>query len=140
MKRVTIAEHNRLQLSQRIKFEIHQNIYTIHKYTMVKFILKVRLFIWHIRLYLTQGLSVWAHVCQDNQYVLLTLIGKVLGSRQRYTWGDNSFNAENKHNINCRCKVYKKCFTTTLMGNKQLHLQIYEQIHSSFLSITCTKC
>lgn len=49
---------------------------------------------WDPTTHLSQGLSIGAHVCQNDQDVFLTLIGKKLGCSQRQTRGDNTLNTE----------------------------------------------
>lgn len=44
--------------------------------------------------YLSQGLSVGAHVRQDDQDVLLALVGQVLCRRQRQARGDDALDAD----------------------------------------------
>ena len=42
--------------------------------------------------HLTQGIGVRRHVCEDDQHVLLALVGKVLGGGERQTRGDDALN------------------------------------------------
>lgn len=44
--------------------------------------------------YLSQSLSIGAHVSQNDQDVLLTLVGQVLSGGQRQPRGDDAFDAE----------------------------------------------
>lgn len=46
------------------------------------------------KLYLSQSLSIGAHVSQNDQDVLLTLVGQVLRGGQRQPRGDDAFDAE----------------------------------------------
>ena len=46
------------------------------------------------RLYLSQGVGVGTHVGENDEDVLLTLIGQELGRGQRDTRGDDTLNPE----------------------------------------------
>lgn len=48
--------------------------------------------------YLTQGLCIWTHVCQDDQHMVLTLISQKLRCRQGQTWSDDTLNAAEQVN------------------------------------------
>ena len=44
--------------------------------------------------YLTQGISIRTHVSQDDQYVLLTLVGQELGSSKGQAGSDDTLNSK----------------------------------------------
>lgn len=44
--------------------------------------------------HLSESLSVGAHVREDDEDVLLALVGQVLGGRQRQTRGDDALDAD----------------------------------------------
>lgn len=84
------------------------------------------------RLYLAQGLSIRAHVGENNQYMFFTLVCQILSCSKRNTWCNNALNTNEtkKKHVNYNMYILKLMvsqfqlgFETMVSKNKYPELQ-----------------
>lgn len=72
--------------------------------------------------HLSQGLSIRAHVCKNNQHMVFTLISKEFCCGQRQTWSNDTFNTIEKGTI-----INSGIVKFLSFGSSSLMVQLYKK-------------